>query len=219
MSSKINTLLFDLDGTILDSKKAIVDVFYTLCQTYGKEKLNYQEVEKQFGTSFRSILAGVAQEKKKKMIGEYFRLLLEEEEKSARLFPGVREVISRLKSEGYRLAVVTNKEKLLVMKNLKKYEMAEFFAGIVTIDDVQNPKPHAEPVERALKLLGSEKAGALMIGDSIFDVKAARNAGVRVAVLDWYHNYSSNEALPDFLFDNIEDIYKLIHSFSPCEVM
>ena len=206
MISEINTFLFDFDGTILDSRKAIVNVFYELFQKYGDRQLTYEMVDQQFGISFRSILAGLDSHKQAEIVREYFELLPEEEERSARLFPGMKENIRYLKNEGFKLALVTNKEKILVMRSLKKFEIFDLFDVIVTLDDVEKPKPEAEPIELALRSMKAQKRKSVMIGDSVFDVEAAKNAGIMSCVIDWQNNYPPKGTLPDFIFENINDL-------------
>ncbi len=206
MISEINTFLFDFDGTILDSRKAIVNVFYELFQKYGDRQLTYEMVDQQFGISFRSILAGLNSHKQAEIVREYFELLPEEEERSARLFPGMKENIFYLKNEGFNVALVTNKEKILVMRSLKKFEIFDLFDVIVTLDDVEKPKPEAEPIELALRSMKAQKGKSVMIGDSVFDVEAAKNAGIMSCVIDWQNNYPPKGTLPDFLFENINDL-------------
>lgn len=206
MISEINTFLFDFDGTILDSRKAIVNVFYELFQKYGDRQLTYEMVDQQFGISFRSILAGLDSHKQAEIVREYFELLPEEEERSARLFPGMKENIFYLKNEGFNVALVTNKEKILVMRSLKKFEIFDLFDVIVTLDDVEKPKPEAEPIELALRSMKAQKGKSVMIGDSVFDVEAAKNAGIMSCVIDWQNNYPPKGTLPDFLFENINDL-------------
>ncbi|NLI91697.1 MAG: HAD family hydrolase [Peptococcaceae bacterium] len=199
----INAYLFDLDGTILDSKSAIVNVFFRLCQKYGSKTFTLQEIDSQFGNSFKSIMASLDSQKKKEIEAEYYRLMIEEEQKKAKLFPAIRENIVYLKECGHKIALVTNKEKLIVLKSLRRFQLFELFNGIVTINDVQNPKPHQEPVTKALSIIGASKEEALMIGDSVFDVYAAQNAGIQSVVIDWYNRYPLTEIRPDYYFRNI----------------
>lgn len=199
----IKAFLFDLDGTILDSKAAIVNVFIKLCQKYGTRSFTRREIDSQFGSSFRQISSTFSPEKKAEIEADYFSLMIEEEQKTAKLFPSVQKSLHDLKECGCQLALVTNKEKPLALQGLERFELVKLFDAIVTISDVEHPKPHREPVIKALTLLDISGAEAMMIGDSVFDVGAAQNAGVKSAVIDWYNKYPLNELCPDYYFRNI----------------
>ncbi len=199
----IKAFLFDLDGTILDSKAAIVNVFSKLCQKYGTRSFTRREIDSQFGISFRQIISTFNPGKKAEIEADYLNLMLEEEQKTAKLFPSVQKSLYDLKAYGCQLALVTNKEKPLVFQGLERFELVSLFDGIVTISDVNHPKPHQEPIIKALAMLEASREETMMIGDSVFDVGAAQKAGVKSAVLDWYNKYPLNELCPDYYFRNI----------------
>jgi len=201
----INALLFDFDGTLLDSKKAMVNVYYKLCLKYGTIAFPLKEIENQFGSSFRSIYESLDKTKKHEIEQAYLKLMIEEEKKLAKLFPGVRDSLVFLKVKGYKTALVTNKERPIVLSNLANFKLCHLFDTVVTISDVTNPKPNPEPLEKAMKAIGAEKHKTIMLGDSIFDVGACKRAGIQSAVIDWYNKYPINGLEPDFLFHNISE--------------
>lgn len=209
----ISAFLFDLDGTLLDSKKAIVNVIYCLCRKYGVDS-TYEKVESQFSSSFRQILQQFDTSRTDEIQADYFKWMLKEEEKVSRLFPAIRESLYFLKHKGNKVALVTNKERLIVENNLDKLKLGEFFDTVVTSCDVQNPKPSAEPLEKALETLQSHKHEAVMVGDSVFDVQAARNAQIPSAVIDWYKNYPLAQVKPNYYFNNISEMMVNLDKFS-----
>ncbi len=198
----INTILFDFDGTLFDSKKAMVNVYYRLCRNYGNKVFSFREIDNQFGSSFRDIYESLDKSRKNEIEKEYLRLMLEEE-KHAKLFPGVRESLMSIKAIGYKTALVTNKERPIVQTSLERFSLTGLFDTVVTISDVANPKPHPEPLEKAIAAVGAQKRNTIMLGDSVFDVGACKNAGIKSVVLDWYSQYPLNELEPDYLFHNI----------------
>ena len=200
------TFLFDYDGTVLDSKKAVVNVMFRLCLKYGTSTFALEEIDKHFGSSFKAVLDTLDSSRKEEIKTDYYNMMLVEEKKYAKLFPTVRKSLNQMKREGFKLALVTNKEKLIVMEGLKRFELGQFFDSIVTIDDVCNPKPHPEPILKALKMTNTLNEKALMIGDTVYDVGAAGNAGVHCAVIDWYHRYPVDVLKPDYLFYHIEEL-------------
>lgn len=202
---KARAFLFDLDGTLLDSRKAIVNVIYRLCRKYGVH-VSYGEVESQFSSSFRQIFSSFSRSSKEEMQQDYIQWMLREDRKCSRLFPAIRESLLFLKYRGDKLALVTNKERLIVEENLDRLSLVDYFDAVVTCSDVQNPKPYAEPVEKALGAISAPKNEALMIGDSVFDVQAAGNAGIPSVVIDWYNCYPLDQIKPTYYFNNIGEM-------------
>jgi pyrophosphatase PpaX len=94
------------------------------------------------------------------------------------LYPDALEVLEELYAAGKRIALITSSSHGNTQHLLQKYNIARFFHAIVASDDVEHHKPHPEPLERALSLLGGIKTEAVMIGDSDKDLGAANNARV-----------------------------------------
>jgi pyrophosphatase PpaX len=94
------------------------------------------------------------------------------------LYPDALEVLEALHTAGKKLALITSSEHVHIQHLLKKYNIDRFFTAVIAGDDVQNHKPHPEPLEKALKVLGGTVLEAVMIGDSDKDLGAANNAGI-----------------------------------------
>lgn len=94
------------------------------------------------------------------------------------LYPDALEVLEELHKRGSKLALITTSPKVNVMHLLEKYDLIKYFDSIITHDEVDNHKPHPEPLEKALSALGGTKELAVMIGDSDKDLGAAQNFGI-----------------------------------------
>ena len=94
------------------------------------------------------------------------------------LYPDAMAVLQKLHERGKQLALITSSPHENVEHILEKFDIRQFFEVIVAGDDVTNFKPHSEPLEKALALLGGSKSQAVMIGDSDKDLGAARNFGI-----------------------------------------
>jgi len=209
----INYLLFDYDGTLLDSKKPMINVFHILCLNYGTKVFSKKEIDNQFGSGFRNICESLDKTKRVEIDQMYYKLMAAEEEKHARLFTGVKENLTCLKNMGYNLALVTNKERPIVQLTLNSFGLTNLFNTIVTISDVTNPKPHAEPIVKAMTAMGAPKDETMMLGDTLFDVGAAKNAGIASAVIDWHNIYPLKELEPDFYFHNLGEFMLKIYEY------
>jgi pyrophosphatase PpaX len=126
-------------------------------------------------------------------------------------FPYVMEVIKELHARGIKLGVVTTKIRPSTIRVLDLFDLTSYMGYIVTVDDVEHPKPHAEPVLKALAGLNAEAEHTLMVGDSSFDILAAQAAGVQAAGVDW--SLKGEETLrgygPDYILHDMRDLLKL----------
>src|SRR5215211_7650177 len=120
-------------------------------------------------------------------------------------FPGVEESLARLGSAGIKVAVVTSKRRLSVEMALKNFPVRNVVDRFVTLEDTTEHKPNPEPLLRALELLGVSKERAAYVGDSPFDVEAAKAAGLASVAVSWgaFSEDRLREAEPDHLVTDI----------------
>lgn len=200
----IQSLLFDLDGTLLDSRDAVIDAVAHTAERYAPGHFSRQELLARFGESFDDFLAEVAGAAglpdKREVLDGYFAFVREQHEQHVKLFPYVREGLEKLREAGYELAIVTNKQREFAVAGLELAGIDHLFAAVITVDDVSRGKPAAEPVQKALAELGRRPEQAMMIGDSRYDVLAAAGAGVSSVVLEWYGAEEWPHVVPDFRY-------------------
>ncbi|MGG4451487.1 HAD family hydrolase [Brevibacillus porteri] len=204
----IQALLFDLDGTLLDSRDAVVDAVAFTAEQYAPGHFSREELLARFGESFDDFLATVATAAgvpdKKEVLQRYFAYVREHHEEHVKLFPFVREGLEKLEAAGFAMAIVTNKQREFTLAGLEMAGIEHLFEAIVTVDDVSRGKPSAEPVQKALVALDKRPEQAMMIGDSRYDVLAAVGAGVQSVVLEWYGQENWLYAFPDYRYANFE---------------
>jgi pyrophosphatase PpaX len=132
------------------------------------------------------------------------------------LYPDALIVLGTLKDLGKKTALVTTSMHRQIQKALDNHNMQYLFDAIVAWDDVTNHKPHAEPVEKALKMLGGNKEEAIMVGDTEKDILAGQNAGVdtilfyppehsRFYSLDKLKNHK-----PTYVIEDFRDLLKIV---------
>lgn len=204
----IQSLLFDLDGTLLDSRDAVIDAVAHTADRYAPGHFSREELVARFGESFDDFLAAVAAAAgvtdKSEVMEQYFAYVRENHEQHVRLFPYVREGLEKLKAAGYQLAIVTNKQREFAVAGLEMANIDHLFDSVVSVDDVSRGKPAAEPVQKALSELGKRPEQAMMIGDSRYDVLAAVGAGVQSVVLEWYGKEEWKYAAPDYRYADFQ---------------
>jgi pyrophosphatase PpaX len=183
---KITTVLFDLDGTIIDTNELIIESFLHALQGVAAEGFGRQHIIPHMGQPLTVQLQRFSQQENvehlTKLYREYNHLRHDE---MVTLFPGVAEVIPQLLTAGIRLGIVTTKMKATTIRALELLGIFEHMEVIVSIDDVENPKPHPEPVAKAIAALGSEPSQTLMVGDSSVDMQSAIAAGAVPIGVSW----------------------------------
>lgn len=202
----INTLLFDLDGTLLDSFAIHLEVFKTTFAQFGIQ-LTEEEFLKTYSPNWYKTYEALGLRKEDWKSADTF-WLQEVEKKTARLFPGVKETLLKL-SAHYTLGLVTSGSKIRVDRDLKATGINHFFKTIVTGDDIETSKPSPEGLELALRNLSKQPDEAIYIGDSSADYEMAKAAGVYfIGVNSEFDSLSSNH--PDYNIHSITDLPKLM---------
>ena len=201
-------LLFDLDGTLLDSRDAVVEAVAYTAEQFAPGQFSREELLARFGESFDDFLLDVAMAAgrmdKSEVLKHYFAYVRLHLDKHAKLFNGVLVGLKQLKAAGYQLAVVTNKQREFAMASLELAGIERLFDAVVAVDDVAQGKPSPEPLLKALQELGKQPEEAVMVGDSRFDVLAAKAAGVTAVVLEWYGREEWTHAEPDYRFPDFQ---------------
>lgn len=205
----MKAVLFDLDGTLVDSADDIALSLRLTLEELGKPEMMPGDVRSLIGGGVRALL--------EKVLGDDFR---EEHVKifrkhylsnpvvHTRPYKGVRKTLAELGARRIRLAVVTNKLEELSIEILKRLDLIEFFDIVVGGDTFGEKKPSPLPIIRTLESIGVEPAESLMVGDTEADILAGRGAGTKTALAAWGY-VKNGSASPDFLLNRPEDILNL----------
>ena len=182
---RYRTVLFDLDGTLIDSGAMILASFRHATRTVLAREIPDEElVAAVGGSSIQDQMRAFDPDRVDELVRVYreHNAPLHDELEA---FPGVHDLLERLRDEGRRLGIVTAKRRKTVQLSFDRLGIGEFFDVVVTTDDTNNHKPHPEPVLYALEVLGSEPADGAFVGDSPFDVQAGKAAGVFTVGVSW----------------------------------
>ena len=208
MRNNITTLLFDLDGTLINTNELIIHSFLYTLEQYYPGKYTREQVLPFMGPPLSESFASVDPERADEMIGVYRKYNIENHDLLVEQFEGVFETIRTLKENGFKLAIVSTKKRDVVLKGLKLAKLDPFFDVVITLDEVERAKPDPEPLEKALRALGSSPSEAIMIGDNYHDILGGRNAGTLTAGVSW--SAKGEEYLasfkPDYMLKNMADL-------------
>lgn len=209
----MRTYLFDLDGTLLDSIELILHSFHHTTRVHMGRELGDAYWLRGVGTPLRDQLATIAESPAEldALLDTYRAFNLETHDRMARAYPGVVDVVRSLEARGSKLALVTSKLSTGAERGLKLLGLTESFSVRVCADDVENGKPHPEPVWKALSALDEEPEHSVFIGDSLHDVQSGKRAGVKTAVVSWgpFGRAPFEDEPPDHWLEHPEEILHL----------
>ncbi len=212
---KINTILFDFDGTVMDTNGVIINSWqHTFRTLEGKERTE-DEIINTFGEplaiTMEKLLPNVPVDEGVKIYRSYH---YENFSDLITVFPGVIELLKKLKKEGYKTAVVTSRMMYTTKQGLDKYDLNDYFDAIVTCEDTNKHKPDPEPINIALEKLNAKPQEAIMLGDSMFDILCAKNAGVKSVLVGWALAVNEEDKngpdAPDYIIEKAEELLDLI---------
>ncbi|MFZ2889483.1 HAD family hydrolase [Sulfuricurvum sp.] len=184
-------ILFDLDGTLIDSTEAILESFHHSLKIHGMlHDIDNSKITEQIGHTLETMFAGVGVNESfiDSHVATYKLYYREIARQKTVLLPGASEAIQEAVSFA-RLGIVTTKTALYSRELMEYFELMEFFEVLIGREHVENPKPHPEPIFKALEQMGKRGDNVWMIGDTRLDIEAANRAGIaHVAVTSGYDN-------------------------------
>ena len=178
---KYSLLVFDWDGTLMDSKAQIVNCMQSAIQELDEEPRSRQQISNIIGLGLEEAILSLyplmEAKRVRKMAQTYREFYLFRDKTPSPLFPGVNEMLKRLREQGYDLAVATGKSRRGLDKGLQETRLHEHFP-ITRCADETRSKPHPQMLEEILTDFDVDASRALMIGDSEYDLQMAKNARV-----------------------------------------
>ncbi|MGE5552666.1 MAG: pyrophosphatase PpaX [Betaproteobacteria bacterium] len=182
-----SAVLFDLDGTLLNTVELIVRSYqHTFRQCLGCE-VEEEKIVRNIGLTLPEHL-GLYQPdpaRIEEMVAVYRAFNQDHHDQLTKLFPGVRETLSALAGAGIKLAVVSSKGRRGVEQGLALFGLTHYFQAVVALEDTTRHKPDPAPVTLAVERLRIQPHQALMVGDSLADLEAGRRAGTGTAAVGW----------------------------------
>lgn len=214
----VNTVLFDFDGTVMDTNKVIIESWQHTYRTLTGHDGNLDYILATFGeplelsmeNAFPDIPADESVNVYRTWHGDNYMQMI-------KMFPGVMDLLIEIKKRGYKTGIATSRLEKTLYQGLEKYNITKYFDAIVTVEDIPNPKPEPDTVISALRKLDSRPESAVMVGDTRLDILCARNAGVMSVLVGWSaslagktkEDFAPGEA-PDFIIDKPNDLLDII---------
>jgi pyrophosphatase PpaX len=210
---KFTHILFDLDGTLVDTNELILQSFEHALGHFFPGRYTRQDVLPYMGEPLVQQFSRFTEpELVPQLVDVYRKHNVEKHDLLVAIFPHVKEVLTDLKNTGHKLAVVTNKMRLTAEMGLRLFELEPLIDVLVTIEDTTKHKPEPEPLLFAMDKLGAEAEAALMVGDSPYDIMAGKAAGTATCGVSW--SLRGKEGLieyqPDYLIDDMKELLKIV---------
>ena len=213
----LKAALFDFDGTLVDTTEMIYQGMRHAASTVlGREDIPRETLLANVGQPLPRQMELMDAEKAEPLLEAYRHHHEENHDALIREFPQVAVALSRLQSAGIKVAVVTSKRRASVEMALNSFpDLRDVVDRFVTMEDTREHKPHPEPLWRGLELAGGfPREEAAYVGDSPFDVEAARAAGLTSVAVSWgaFSEDRLREAEPDHLVPDLASAVDLLLS-------
>jgi phosphoglycolate phosphatase len=216
-------ILLDLDGTLIDSVPDLAFCVDAMMERLGRPPHGEAEVRKWVGNGVerlvRRALVGQLdgdppEEDYERAYPIFIELYRESTSRHSVLYPGVREGLDYLTAEGYPLGCVTNKAAQFTEPLLRDLGIRDAFGIVISGDSLPRKKPDPLPLLHAAEHFGVRPEDALMVGDSVSDVKAARAAGFGIVCMSYGYNHGRDirEAGPDAVMDSLVELRDLLEA-------
>ena len=191
---KEKTILFDLDGTLIDSTEAILESFHSTFDHFANKRPDDSLILAEIGhpLDYMFLALGVSTEEVWDFVAKYKEHYRKISKAKTFLLPQAREAIEEA-SKIARLGIVTTKTALYSKELLEHLELMHYFEVLIGREDVKNPKPNPEPILKALSKLQSDTSKCWMIGDTCMDIDAAKAANIHSIAVSC--GYGSQEQL------------------------
>ena len=185
----IDTVLYDFDGTVMDTAPVIIaswqHTFRTLRGVEVEPEMLYQNfgepLEVTVTKYFPEVPAQEAVDIYRSYHHDYFEDMIQ-------LFPGMREAMAKVKALGVKTALVTSRLARTTHMGLTRFDLYRYLDDVITVEDCPKYKPDPGPALTALERLGSRPENTLLLGDTRFDMLCGQNAGVQTALVSWTHS-------------------------------
>jgi len=213
---KYDTVIFDLDGTLLDTLSDLTDSVNYALNLYGFPCRSITEVKSFVGNGAArlmelSVPSGFNNTQYEKCLADFRKHYSENMRNKTRAYKGIMELLEKLSKEGYKLAIVSNKFDKAV-KGLNRLCFEEFVKVAIGESENVSRKPAPDTVFKALGELGSTACKSIYVGDSEVDVKTAKNAGIVCVGVTW--GFRGREVLEkegaDYIIDSPEELLEII---------
>ena len=212
----VRALIFDLDGTLIDSKQDLIHSVNAMLRELGRRELAEETISGYIGHGAPKLVAralgeNCTEEERQRALDFFLRYYEAHKMDTTYAYPGVAETLQKL--AGMQMAVLTNKPVRISVRILDAMGLSKYFRAIYGGNSFETKKPDPVGARTILKELGAEPGEALFVGDSEVDVQTARNAGMMAAAVNYGFGVHDRGAYPaDIYLERFGDLATLLGS-------
>ena len=194
----IDTVLFDFDGTVMNTNNVILMSWQHTFKTLENRQEDREKLIQTFGEPLEETMKRFFPDVPTDEAIDIYRSFHRDNfGELISLFPGMKELVEEVRRRGCKTGLVTSRLRQTTNQGMNKYGLESCFDAVVTAEDTKKHKPDPDPVNRALEKLGSKPENSIMLGDTMFDIMCARNAGVRSVLVAWSIAVNADDDLGD----------------------
>ncbi len=212
----IRLVIYDLDGTLIDSTEAIVETFNTILRDEGLPTPEPGVIESLIGEPMPNILKRILPPERQGQVQRfwdaYIPVYARISPQKTRILPGVTETLTDFQHRGLKQTIATQKKGAVATRVLRELDLLKQLDLILGIDDVAHPKPAPDIIELTLKHMGVGPEEAVFVDDTTVGLEAGKNAGVHtVGVTTGPHDRKKLETLePDYVISGLAELRRII---------
>jgi len=201
-------VIFDVDGTMIDTEEAVMFSYQSIIfEKYGRH-FSEEEMLKGYGVPTPQTLAKYGFTDIDKAMKDYYKYLVEGFSRCS-TFDGIFELIANIKAKNIPIGIVTSRCKYEIVIDACLQGFINQFDSVVCSDDTTLHKPNADPLWRAMEKMNANPSETIYIGDTVFDGRCAKSAGVKFALALWGSNNAENIAA-DYYFKKPSDLLEIL---------
>jgi len=205
-------ILFDFDGTLIDSNEIIVNSLNETALKFTGSVLSEKELQSILGKPLSVQMKEIKAERWEELDTFYRQYYRSHRDALTKIFHGTKDMLEGLKSSGCVLGIVSNKGQSGIQHGLEMFDLKSYFDVVISSDDVLQKKPHVECIEKALAVLEGTLSETMIVGDSIHDIECGKNAGIKTVLVDW--TIADKNAIlalgPDYVIESPENLVDII---------
>ncbi|MCX7831547.1 MAG: HAD-IA family hydrolase [Actinobacteria bacterium] len=212
MENRIRCVLFDLDGTIIDSIPLIRTSFrYAAKKVLGRE-LPDEVLLANVGKPLEQQMKIICPEKADELVRAYREHNHLYHDSMVKPIEGIKDILVWLKSIDVSIGVVTSKTSQLAWRGLQVCGLEKYISALVAAENVVKHKPHSEPVLKCIEMLNQKTENSVFVGDSPYDIESGKNAGVLTIAVPFgpFSISQLKEKNPDYLVRSVDELYSLL---------
>ena len=218
--TQIYTILFDLDGTLVDTAPDLIEAHNHVMRKFGHNQKQLSDIKTLAGRGAwvmmqRSFKNEVTDEKtKKKMVDEFINFYAKNINNESKPIKGIFEFLEWAKAKNISMGVCTNKKEVLAIDLLKKINMYKYFEYVAGADTFEFNKPDPRHLTNVIEIIGGDLNKTIMVGDSEVDSNSAHNANLPfILVKDGYTEKTEREIKHDELINDFIGFNKIIEKY------